>query len=88
VTFLVENFRDSTSDPQSSTLNNFEEKLQELNDESNVSGLLDYLLSLKDEIVKLPISHKNTPITIQRIVLLILPLLKLQDDKFVKDKEQ
>lgn len=54
-----------------------------------MSGLLDYLLSLKDVIVKLPTTHKNSPITIQRIVLLIIPLLKSQDDKNKKNaKEQ
>jgi len=34
----------------------------------------------------LPTSHKNTPITIQRIILLLLPLLKLQDDRNQKNQ--
>jgi len=42
-----------------------------------VSGILDYFISLKDVITNLPTSHKNTPITIQRIILLLLPLFKL-----------
>lgn len=60
----------------------------QLNENGDVSGMLDYIISLKDEIMKLPTSHKNTPITIQRIVLLILPLLKLQDDKHTKDAKK
>lgn len=77
VAFLIENFRDSFQNAQSPALQDFEDRLEYLNQQKDVSGLLDYLISLREEIVKLPISHKNTVITIQRIVLLILPLLKL-----------
>lgn len=85
VAYLVENFRASVENQKSQVLEDFEDRLEFLNSKRDVSGLLDYLISLKEVIVKLPISHKNTPITIQRIVLLILPLLKLQDEKIGKD---
>ena len=81
----MENFRESVANPDSPSLADFEEKIESLNKSGNVSGILDYLLSLKEEIVRLPTSHKNTPITIQRIILLILPLLKLLDEKTGKD---
>eukprot|EP00347_Sterkiella_histriomuscorum_P023152 403335751 len=86
VAYLTENFRESVQNQAAPALENFEEKLQALNDKGDISGILDHIISLKDEIVRLPTSHKNTPITIQRIVLLILPLLKLQDDKNKRDR--
>ena len=75
-------------DKESSTkaFENFEDQLTKLEDNNDVRGILDYLISLKNEISHLPTSHKNTPITIQRIILLILPLLKLQDDRHSKSK--
>lgn len=80
----MENFRDSVANP----IEGFEETIERLNQSGNVSGILDYLLTLKEEIVRLPTSHKNTPITIQRIILLILPLLKLLDEKTGKDLQK
>jgi hypothetical protein len=48
---------------------------------------LNYLLSIKNELLSLPISHKNQQLTIQRTILLILPLLKSQERKAAKDKK-
>jgi hypothetical protein len=45
------------------------------------------LLILKQELLSLPISHKNSAITIQRVILLILPLLKSQEKKANKEKQ-
>lgn len=73
--------RGSVSNKPTDNFKDFEEKLTKLEESNDISGILDYLISLKQEISNLPISHKNTPITIQRIILLILPLLKLQDDQ-------
>jgi hypothetical protein len=47
---------------------------------------LGYLLSIKEEILKLPTSHKSSTLTIQRIVLLILPLLKSIENSIDNDK--
>lgn len=59
-----------------------------MEESEDISGILDYLISLREVISNLPTSHKNTPITIQRVILLILPLLKLQDESNKKNKEQ
>lgn len=72
--------RESLKDQHNPAFKNFEEKLDKLNEAQDYSGVLDYLLSLKAELTNLPITHKNTPITIQRVVLLILPLLKWLDE--------
>lgn len=48
---------------------------------------MNYLLSIKNELLSLPISHKNQQLTIQRTILLILPLLKSQEKKAAKDKK-
>lgn len=48
---------------------------------------MNYLLSIKNELLSLPISHKNQQLTIQRTILLILPLLKSQERKAAKDKK-
>jgi hypothetical protein len=46
---------------------------------------LQYLLTLKKELLSLPVSHKQSALTIQRAILCILPILKTQEKKSVKD---
>lgn len=48
--------------------------------------MLSYLLTdVRTEILSLPTSHKSAPLTIQRVILLVLPFLKSQEAKAEKD---
>lgn len=44
-------------------------------------------MSIKQEFLALPTSHKNAALTIQRAILCILPILKTQEKKSVKDPQ-
>ena len=55
---------------------NFEERITKMNKDRDYKGILGYILSVKKELMTLPISHKTQQLTIQRVILLILPLLK------------
>ena len=68
------------------SLSGFDEKLDSLLSTRNYREILNYLLSLKNQFLSLPTSHKNQALTIQRAVLLVLPLLKTQEAKATKDK--
>ena len=58
---------------------NFEERITKMNKDRDYKGILGYILSVKKELMTLPISHKTQQLTIQRVILLILPLLKNQE---------
>lgn len=80
--FLKENLRDSVKNPDSKALNDFEDKLDNYESKSDYVGLLEYLLSMKQDLLTLPTSHKSSQLTIQRMVLLILPMFqKIEEDK-------
>lgn len=66
----------------------FKKVLNQLNEERKYKDILNYLLSFKSELLSLPISHKNQQLTIQRVILLILPLLKSLEKGAAKDKKQ
>lgn len=79
--FIRDNLRHSVRNPDSPTLNNFEDKLTALESKDDHVGLLEYLVSLKQDLLTLPTSHKSSQLTIQRMVLLILPLFqKIEED--------
>ena len=81
-TFISENLRDSVSNPDSAALKDFEDKLSNYETKTDYVGLLEYLLTLKKELLSLPTSHKSSQLTIQRMILLILPLFqKVEEDK-------
>ena len=50
-----------------------------MNKDCDYKGILGYILSVKKELMTLPISHKTQQLIIQRVILLILPLLKNQE---------
>ena len=58
---------------------NFDENIMRLNSEKNYMGILKFLLTMQSELLALPISHKTHQLTIQRFILLILPLIKNQE---------
>ncbi len=58
----------------------FDSKLEALEQAPDAEAILRYIVSLKPVLVQLPTSHKSTPTTIQRMVLMLLPLLKQLDD--------
>jgi hypothetical protein len=84
--FIRDNFRDSVRNPDSQALKDFEQKLDNYESKSDYVGLLEHLLSVKQDLLTLPATHKSSQLTIQRMVLLILPLFqKIEDDKSKHD---
>lgn len=80
IAFLRENMRDSLEGTKpTAAFDNFEDQLTKFEKARDYKGLLEYLLSLKQELLSLPVSHKSHAITIQRAILLVLPLLKSQE---------
>ena len=68
--------------PNDKAFDHFDSKLEELEEKEDHLGLIEYLVSLKSVLVSLPVTHKNSPITFQRIILLVLPLIKyVEEDK-------
>jgi hypothetical protein len=65
----------------------FDSKIEALEESVDSEKILSYILSLRSVLVRLPTSHKSTPTTIQRLVLLLLPLLKQLDDQKNKQVE-
>lgn len=59
---------------------NFDSTLEELEEKEDHLGLIEYLVSLKSVLISLPVTHKNSPITFQRMILLTLPLIKYAED--------
>lgn len=57
--------RDSLDSSKTSpAFSDFENKLKNFESKKDNKGILDYLLTLKDELLALPISHKNSALTI------------------------
>jgi len=54
-------------------------KIEKFNQDHDYIGMFEYLISLKNEMLTLPTSHKSSALTIQRAVLLVLPILKAID---------
>jgi hypothetical protein len=50
-----------------------------MNKDRDYKGILGYILTVRKELMTLPISHKTQLLTIQRVILLILPPLKDQE---------
>jgi hypothetical protein len=88
VSFFNEHLRASVGDskPTSAAFEDFEARLKDLDGRRDYQGILDYLLTVKGELLSLPISHKNSSLTIQRVVLLVLPLLKSLENRLSKGK--
>lgn len=72
--FIKENLRESVKNPDSKALSNLEEKLDSYESKEDFVGLLEYLLTMKQDLLTLPTTHKASQLTIQRMILLILPL--------------
>lgn len=58
--FFRDNLRESVNNPESPVLDNFENKITQLEKAEDHLGLLEYFISLKKELLTLPISHKNS----------------------------
>jgi len=88
VSFFNEHLRASLDDSKatSAAFKDFEARMKELDSRRDYQGLLDYLLEVKGELLQLPTSHKSASLTIQRAVLLVLPLLKSQEGRVAKGK--
>lgn len=81
-TFISDNLRNSVKNPDAASLNDFENKISAFESKQDYVGLLEHLLTIKSELLTLPTSHKSSQLTIQRMVLLILPLFKkVEEDK-------
>lgn len=78
VSFFVEHMPDAI-ERTTPAFNGFEAKLAALNKARDYKGMLAYFLTLKAELLSLPTSHKNSQLTIQRAILMVLPLLKTQE---------
>lgn len=85
VGFLAENMRESIEVEPTKAFDDFETKIQSLVGKRDFKGFLEHLLSVKTEILSLPISHKSSALTFQRLILLILPFLKVHEKKAAKD---
>ena len=60
VNFFTEHIEDSIQAPKTSpAFANFQGKINKMNDAYDYKGILNYLLSIKPELLSLPISHKN-----------------------------
>jgi hypothetical protein len=77
--------RESIEVEPSPAFDDFEKKIQQHADRREFKGILEYLLTIKSEVLSLPISHKSSALTFQRLILLILPLLKVHEKKAAKD---
>jgi hypothetical protein len=88
VEFLCKNIDSCVSLPageaKSPQFNDFQAKITKMNKDRDYKGILGYLLTVKKELLTLPISHKTQQLTIQRVILLILPLLKNQENLAAK----
>jgi hypothetical protein len=58
-TFIKENLRDAVSNPDALSLKDFETKIQSYEGKEDYVGLLEYILTLKQELVTLPTTHKS-----------------------------
>ena len=60
VKFFTEHIEDSIQVPQTSpAFAGFQSKIDKLNGDKDYKGMLNYLLSIKSELLSLPTSHKN-----------------------------
>lgn len=60
VNFFTEHIDDSITVPQTSpAFADFQGKINKLNGAKDYKGMLNYLLTIKPELLSLPISHKN-----------------------------
>jgi glutaredoxin 2 len=60
VSFFTEHIEDSIQAPQTSpAFADFQSKINKLNGAKDYKGMLNYLLSIKNELLSLPTSHKN-----------------------------
>lgn len=82
--FISDNLRESVKNPDAASLKDFENKIAAFQSKKDYVGILEQLLTVKQELVTLPSSHKSSQLTIQRMVLLILPLFKKVEES--KDK--
>ena len=79
--FFRDNLRDSVKDQRSAVLAKFESSLDSLEEEQDYFGLVDSFLSLRQDLTSLPTTHNKSALTIQRAVLLILPLFKILEER-------
>lgn len=82
--FISDNLRESVKNPDAASLKDFENKITAFQSKKDYVGILEHLLTVKQELVTLPTSHKSSQLTIQRMILLILPLFKKVEES--KDK--
>ena len=61
--YLKENLQDSVKHKNVKALDGFEDKLTTLEENGDNLGLIEYIVSLKQEILTLPISYKERPLT-------------------------
>lgn len=60
VNFFTEHIEDSITAPKTSpAFDDFQGKINKLNGAKDYKGILNYLLTIKSELLSLPISHKN-----------------------------
>lgn len=78
--YFIDSLRESVKDPKSQTLAGAEDKLEAFDNSQDYSGLFDYLLTLRDDLITLPTSHSKSQLTIQRAILLLLPVIKIIED--------
>jgi hypothetical protein len=75
--FFIEHLASSVTD--AAALKGFNEKLEELQQEEDYVGILKFILSKKACLETLPTTYRTQSLTIQRLVLLILPLFQALD---------
>lgn len=92
IEFLKDNFVVGSLEsrkPKSAAFDDFGDKIEALAGKSNYKAVLEHILEVKDDILQLPTSHKNSQLTIQRLVLLVLPILKYLENRVAgKDSDK
>lgn len=79
--FLKDHLASSVSDSSTQELKGFNAKIDELQDSEDYIGILKLILSKKASLRTLPTSYRTYSLTIQRLVLLILPLFQALDNE-------
>jgi hypothetical protein len=82
--YLKANLTSSVKNKDDQELAGFEERLEELLKATDYLEILKFILSKKKSLGTLPTTHRQQHLTIQRLVLLILPLFQALDSESYK----
>jgi hypothetical protein len=84
--FLKDHLAGSVSDSSAPELKDFNSTLTALSKKKDYTGILKFILSKQAILGTLPTSHRQQHLTIQRLVLIVLPLFQILDSDAHKSK--